>query len=43
VVKAVAERQRSVRPSFGGYFLFAFSMMLPAHLIVTAALYWLER
>jgi len=30
-------------PSFGRYFMFAFATMLPAHLIVTAALWWLDR
>ncbi len=43
MVKAVAERERYAMPSFGRYFVFAFSMMLPAHLIVTAALWWLDR
>ncbi len=43
MVKAVAERERYAMPSFGRYFVFAFSAMLPAHLIVTAALYWLDR
>lgn len=43
MVKAVAERERYAMPSFARYFLFAFSAMLPAHLIVTAALWWLDR
>jgi Na+/H+ antiporter NhaD/arsenite permease-like protein len=43
MVKAVAERERFSMPSFGRYFVFAFTMMLPAHLIVTAALWWLDR
>ena len=43
MVKAVAERERFVMPSFGRYFTFAFATMLPAHLIVTAALWWLDR
>jgi Na+/H+ antiporter NhaD/arsenite permease-like protein len=43
MVKAVAESERYVMPSFARYFFFAFSMMLPAHLIVTAALWWLDR
>jgi Na+/H+ antiporter NhaD/arsenite permease-like protein len=43
MVKAVAERERFVMPSFGRYFVFAFTTMLPAHLIVTAALWWLDR
>ena len=43
MVKAVAERERYAMPSFGRYFVFAFTTMLPAHLIVTAALYLLDR
>ena len=43
MVKAVAERERFRMPSFGHYFVFAFTTMLPAHLIVTAALWWLDR
>jgi Na+/H+ antiporter NhaD/arsenite permease-like protein len=43
MVKAVAERERYSMLSFGRYFLFAFSAMLPAHLIVTVALWWLSR
>ncbi|MEO7033248.1 MAG: sodium:proton antiporter [Polyangiaceae bacterium] len=43
MVKAVAERERYAMPSFGRYFVFAFSTMLPAHLIVTVALWWLDR
>ena len=43
MVKAVAEREHYVMPSFGRYFVFAFSVMLPAHLITTAALCWLDR
>jgi Na+/H+ antiporter NhaD/arsenite permease-like protein len=42
MVKAIAERARWVTPSFARYALFAFAMMLPAHVIMTAALYWLE-
>jgi Na+/H+ antiporter NhaD/arsenite permease-like protein len=43
MVKAVAESERYVMPSFVRYFFFAFTTMLPAHLIVTAALWWLDR
>jgi Na+/H+ antiporter NhaD/arsenite permease-like protein len=43
MVKAVAEREHYEMPSFGRYFVFAFTTMLPAHLIVTAALCWFDR
>lgn len=43
MVKAVAERERYHVPSFARYCLFAFTLMLPVHLVVTAALWWLER
>jgi Na+/H+ antiporter NhaD/arsenite permease-like protein len=43
MVKAVAERERYSVPSFARYFVFAFITMLPAHLLVTAALWWLDR
>jgi Na+/H+ antiporter NhaD/arsenite permease-like protein len=43
MVKAVAENERYVMPSFARYSFFAFATMLPAHLLVTAALWWLER
>jgi len=43
MVKAVAEREQFRMPSFARYFVFAFTSMLPAHLIVSAALWWLER
>lgn len=43
MVKAVAESERYAMPSFGRYFLFAFSTMLPAHLIVSVAFWWLDR
>jgi Na+/H+ antiporter NhaD/arsenite permease-like protein len=43
MVKAVAESERYSMPSFVRYFVFAFSTMLPAHLIVTAGLWWLDR
>ncbi len=43
MVKAVAERERYQLPSFARYFVFAFGTMLPAHLLLTAAFWWLER
>ncbi|HEX2671865.1 MAG TPA: sodium:proton antiporter, partial [Polyangiaceae bacterium] len=43
MVKAVAERERYEMPSFVRYFVFAFTTMLPAHLIVTAVFWWLDR
>jgi Na+/H+ antiporter NhaD/arsenite permease-like protein len=43
MVKAIAERSGYSLPSFVRYALFAFAVMLPAHLIVTAALVFLER
>lgn len=43
MVKAVAERERYAMPSFARYFVFAFITMLPAHLIVTLALWILDR
>lgn len=43
MVKAVAEREGFTVPSFVRYFVFALTTMLPAHLIVTAALWWLDR
>jgi Na+/H+ antiporter NhaD/arsenite permease-like protein len=43
MIKALAERERYALPSFLGYAVFAFGTLLPAHLIVTAALWWLER
>ncbi|MET0790975.1 MAG: sodium:proton antiporter, partial [Polyangiaceae bacterium] len=43
MVKAVAECERYAMLSFGRYFLFAFSAMLPAHLLVTAVLWWLDH
>jgi Na+/H+ antiporter NhaD/arsenite permease-like protein len=43
MVKAVAESERYAMPSFFRYSVFAFSTLLPAHLLITAALYWLER
>ncbi|HET7542036.1 MAG TPA: sodium:proton antiporter [Polyangiaceae bacterium] len=43
MVKAVAERESFRTPSFARYCVFAFVCLLPAHLILTAALWWLER
>jgi Na+/H+ antiporter NhaD/arsenite permease-like protein len=43
MVKAVAEREHYRVPSFGRYCVFAFTCMLPIHVIVSAALWWLER
>jgi Na+/H+ antiporter NhaD/arsenite permease-like protein len=43
MVKAVAESEHYVMPSFVRYLWFAFAAMLPAHLLVTAAFWWLER
>lgn len=43
MVKAVAEREHYAMPSFVRYFVCAFTTMLPAHLIVTAALWWLDH
>jgi hypothetical protein len=43
MVKAIAERAGHRLPSFLRYFLFAFTTMLPAHALLTAAFIWLER
>jgi Na+/H+ antiporter NhaD/arsenite permease-like protein len=43
MVKAIAERGGYKLPSFLRYFLFAFAAMLPAHLLMTAAFWLLER
>jgi Na+/H+ antiporter NhaD/arsenite permease-like protein len=43
MVKAIAERAGTVMPSFFRYAIFAFFVMLPAHLVVTVALIVLER
>lgn len=43
VIKSIAERAGLRMPGFLGYAAFAFVSMLPAHLLVTAALVWLER
>lgn len=42
MVKAVAEREGFTMPSFLRYAAFAFVTLLPAHLVVTLALWWLE-
>lgn len=38
MIKAIAERERFPTPSFARYALFAFAMMLPAHVITTITL-----
>jgi Na+/H+ antiporter NhaD/arsenite permease-like protein len=43
MVKAVADRAKYSTPSFGRYALFAFLTMLPAHLVMTLALWYFER
>jgi Na+/H+ antiporter NhaD/arsenite permease-like protein len=43
MIKAIAERERFAMPSFAGFAAFAFATMLPAHVIVTLALWILER
>ena len=43
MVKSIAERAGYAMPSFVRYAIFAFSAMLPAHLIVTAAMVMLDR
>jgi Na+/H+ antiporter NhaD/arsenite permease-like protein len=43
MVKSIAERAGVRMPSFARYAVFAFLTMLPAHLVVTAALIWLEK
>jgi len=43
IVKSIAERSGITMPSFVRYAIFAFFAMLPAHVIVTAALIFLER
>ncbi len=43
MVKAVAERAGFTLPSFVRYALFAFATLLPIHLLMTFALWWLER
>jgi Na+/H+ antiporter NhaD/arsenite permease-like protein len=43
MIKAIAERERFPTPSFFRYAIFAFAMMLPAHMITTVALLLLDR
>jgi Na+/H+ antiporter NhaD/arsenite permease-like protein len=43
IVRAIAERDGFRTPSFFRYAIFAFVMMLPAHVITTVALVLLER
>ena len=43
MVKAIAERVGYRLPSFLRYFLFAFAAMLPAHAVMTAGFWLLER
>jgi Na+/H+ antiporter NhaD/arsenite permease-like protein len=43
MIKAIAEREKFPTPSFGRYALFAFAMMLPAHLITTLVLIIFDR
>ncbi|HEX2874102.1 MAG TPA: sodium:proton antiporter [Polyangiaceae bacterium] len=42
MVKAIAERAGLQMPSFLRYALFAVTIMLPAHLVTTVALWWVE-
>lgn len=43
MVKAIAERERFPTPSFFRYAIFAFLMMLPAHVVTTIVLIALDR
>jgi Na+/H+ antiporter NhaD/arsenite permease-like protein len=43
MIKAIAERENFPMPSFVRYAIFAFATMLPAHIIVTFALFVLDR
>jgi Na+/H+ antiporter NhaD/arsenite permease-like protein len=43
MIKAIADRERFPTPTFFRYALFAFSVMLPAHIVTTAVLAALER
>lgn len=43
MIKAIAERERFPTPSFFRYAIFAFAMMLPAHVIATFAFVLLDR
>jgi hypothetical protein len=42
MVKAIAERERFPTPGFFRYAAFAFVLMLPAHLVTTVALAYLD-
>jgi Na+/H+ antiporter NhaD/arsenite permease-like protein len=43
MIKAIAERERFPTPGFFRYAIFAFSVMVPAHIFTTIALLWLDR
>jgi Na+/H+ antiporter NhaD/arsenite permease-like protein len=43
MIKAIAERERFPTPSFFRYAIFAFAMMLPAHVVTTLVLVLLDR
>ena len=43
MIKAIAERERFPTPSFFRYAIFAFAMMLPAHVIATLVFVLLDR
>jgi Na+/H+ antiporter NhaD/arsenite permease-like protein len=43
MIKAIAERERFPMPTFFRYALFAFSVMLPAHIVTTAVLAAFDR
>ena len=43
MVKAIADRERFPTPSFFRHAVFAFLLMLPAHIVTTVALAYLER
>jgi Na+/H+ antiporter NhaD/arsenite permease-like protein len=43
MVKAIAERERFPTPGFFRYAIFAFAVMLPAHIVTTIALVLLDR
>jgi Na+/H+ antiporter NhaD/arsenite permease-like protein len=43
MIKAIAEREGFATPSFGRYATFAFTVMLPAHVVMTIVLAFLDR
>jgi len=43
MIKAIADRERFPVPSFFRYALFAFAVMLPAHVVTTLALAYLDH